>query len=137
MINHTSEPAKCFWKDGRIKDCPIINFHGHMFPHTRLYLPVCMPEDYLKEDDLKRMAQYPDVFPSFKIHGDYSQIPMDDKRHQPYYEYANQKGLLVLAHTWSTSRFNGHDVVENVIKSAACIKAKYYLQTPMDVLKLI
>ena len=40
---------------------------------------------------------------------------MTNRCHQPYWEYANKTRLLVLAHTWGESAFNGSDKVEKIL----------------------
>ena len=68
--------------------------------------------------DLRRVAAHPDVFVGFKFHGDWYETPITDPRHQPYWEYADEHGLLVLCHTWGTSANDGPD-------QAAAILGRY------------
>ena len=158
MMNCNSQLAQRFWKYGRLEDCPVLDFHGHMGPLAGGYLPACSPEDMLKimdranvamlcfcshqatmvpaagtsgdiavvqkyperfkayhsvvsrhldpERDLADMEQYPDVFVGFKFLADYYKVPISDKRHDPYWEYADKHRLLVLVHTWGGSDYN-------------------------------
>jgi len=78
------------------------------FPdRMRAYLPVnaCYP-DQLKAD-LKLIEQHPDVFIGVKFLCDYFQNTLTDDRYRPAWEYADEHQLLVLAHTWGDSKYNG------------------------------
>ncbi len=168
MINSTSQLAQRFWQEGRLSDCPILDFHGHMYDCSGLFLPRRSPEGMLRtmdacntvltlfagheamahpvagvakdieavrryperfrayhpvisrhldpEADLKRMEEHADVFVGFKFHGDGYGVPIADPRHDPYWEYADSHGLLVLAHTWGGSANDGPDEVEKVLR---------------------
>lgn len=48
-MNIDSQLAKRFCKQGRLDDCPIIDFHAHMWGHWGSYMPACEPEDMLKQ----------------------------------------------------------------------------------------
>ena len=43
-INKNSELAQRFWETGRLDDCPIYDFHGHMHEMYGGYLPIDTPE---------------------------------------------------------------------------------------------
>lgn len=57
---------------------------------------------------------YPDVYVGFKFLSDYHQIALTDDRYRPAWELADARGLLVLAHTWGGSQYDGEDVVREV-----------------------
>jgi hypothetical protein len=59
-------------------------------------------------------ALYPDVYVGFKFLPDYHKIALTDERFQPAWEYANERELLILTHTWENSPFDGPDVVRQV-----------------------
>jgi predicted TIM-barrel fold metal-dependent hydrolase len=65
--------------------------------------------------DLKRMDDNPDLFAGFKFHPSWYGVPLSDSRHDPYWEYADGRGLLVLSHTWGGSAVDGPDEVEKVL----------------------
>jgi predicted TIM-barrel fold metal-dependent hydrolase len=65
--------------------------------------------------DLKRMDDNPDLFAGFKFHPSWYGVPLSDSRHDPYWEYADARGLLVLSHTWGGSAVDGPDEVEKVL----------------------
>jgi predicted TIM-barrel fold metal-dependent hydrolase len=67
------------------------------------------------EADLKRMAENPDIFVGFKFHPDSCGVPLSDPRHDPYWEYADSKGLLVLSHTWGGSAQDGPEEVGRIL----------------------
>ena len=48
MICNESALANEYWTKGYVKDCPIIDFHGHMGEFRSLYLPRQSPEDMLR-----------------------------------------------------------------------------------------
>jgi hypothetical protein len=66
--------------------------------------------------DVKLMKTHPDVFIGFKFLCDYYAIPLSDPIHDIYWEYANNNQLLVLAHTWGGSRFDGYEEAEKILK---------------------
>jgi len=176
MINPDSELAQRFWREGRLADCPILDFHAHMHDWSGLFLPHQMPEDMLRtmdacnvamalfcghvslsvpainpagrpaagetkdmeavrrfpdrfrayhvvmsnyldpEADLTRMAENPELFVGFKFHPDTYGVPLSDPRHEPYWRYADERGLLVLSHTWGRSDQDGPEEVEKVLR---------------------
>jgi predicted TIM-barrel fold metal-dependent hydrolase len=61
--------------------------------------------------DLETFEAHRDVYVGFKFLSDYHRIPLSDSRNIPAWEYANERELLVLAHTWSGSPFNGPAIV--------------------------
>jgi predicted TIM-barrel fold metal-dependent hydrolase len=65
--------------------------------------------------DLKRMDENRDVFMGFKFHGDWFGVPITDPSQQPYWEYANEHHMLVLAHTWGKSPNDGPDQVAQIL----------------------
>jgi len=85
------------------------------FPdRLRAYLPVngVYPEQI--ETDLALIDQRPDVFVGIKFLCDYHQVPMTDDRYCPAWELADARKLLVLAHTWSESKYDGPDVIRKI-----------------------
>lgn len=61
--------------------------------------------------DLDAFDDYPDVFVGLKMLADYHQVPLTDDRYRPAWEFANDRELPVLMHTWGGSAFNGADNV--------------------------
>lgn len=168
MMNCHSQLAQRFWEYGRLRECPVLDFHGHMGPFPGGYMPACSPEEMLKimdrcnvimicfcshqammapaigaagdiavvqkyperfkayhavvsrhldpEKDLEEVEKYPDVFVGFKFLADYYKVPLTDKRHQPYWEYADKKGLFVLVHTWGGSIYDGPKEAEKILE---------------------
>ncbi len=71
---------------------------------------------YLDPDaDIRRMEDNPDIFVGFKFHGDWYDVPINDPRHDPYWEYADAHRLLVLCHTWGHSPNDGPEQVAEVL----------------------
>ncbi len=68
------------------------------------------------EADLKRVDENPDLFVGFKYHPSWYQVPLSDPRHTPYWEYANEKRLLVLSHTWGGSAVDGPEEVAKIVE---------------------
>jgi predicted TIM-barrel fold metal-dependent hydrolase len=68
----------------------------------------------LIEADLVTFEEHSDVYVGFKFLSDYHGIALTNERYQPVWEYANQRELLVLAHTWGGSALDGPDVVRQV-----------------------
>ena len=167
MINHQSELAKIFWRQGYAADCPILDMHAHMgrfnggyivhdtaelmlesmsrcralmacfVSHDSLFAPQAgIPKDLAVArqypdkfkayhvvsshhldplNDLQRVTDNQQYYVGFKFHGDSFKVPLSDSRHQPYWEYANQRGSLILCHTWQDSPYNGPDEVEKIV----------------------
>ncbi len=61
----------------------------------------------LIEADLRSFEENRDVFVGFKFLSDYHQIAITDARYSPALEYANERDLLTLMHTWGGSPFDG------------------------------
>jgi predicted TIM-barrel fold metal-dependent hydrolase len=59
-------------------------------------------------------ALIPDVYLGFKFLPDYHGIALTDERYRPAWEYADERELLVLTHTWGGSALDGPDVVREV-----------------------
>ena len=64
--------------------------------------------------DLETFEAHRDVYVGFKFLPDYHRIPLSDRRNKPAWEYANDRELLVLTHTWGGSPFDGPAVVRDV-----------------------
>jgi uncharacterized protein len=173
MISPTSELAQRFWAEPRLADCPILDFHAHMYDAAGLFLPCRSPEamvecmelagtvltcfcgheamgqpslphpspgeakdiaavrkfpDRLRayhavvsrhlsaEADIACVERNPDVFLGWKFHPDWYAVPLSDPRHDPYWEYADARGLLVLSHTWGGSANDGPDEAEKILR---------------------
>lgn len=62
---------------------------------------------YLEQLD-EDLAKYDaiDNFVGFKLLPDYHKYPLTGDAFTPVYEFANERGLLLLSHTWGHSRYN-------------------------------
>lgn len=47
MINIDSRLAQEFWAKGKLSDCPILDFHGHMGDNGGIFLPKKTPEEMI------------------------------------------------------------------------------------------
>lgn len=65
--------------------------------------------------DLEIFQAHADVFVGFKTLPDYFGYPLSHSRYRPYWEFAAEKGLLVLSHTWGGSDKDGPDEAEKVL----------------------
>lgn len=65
---------------------------------------------------------FPDVYIGFKFLSDYHNVKLTDKRYAPAWEYADAHELLVLAHTWGGSDYDGQDIVRKVAKRYPRVK---------------
>jgi len=65
--------------------------------------------------DIREFDRYRDVFVGFKFLAGYHGIPIDDRRYLPAWEFADERGLLILSHTWGGSINDGPDVIRRVI----------------------
>lgn len=64
------------------------------------------------ERDLASYEASRTVYVGFKFLSDYHKKKLTSPENAPAWEYAQQRGLFVLAHTWSGSNFNGAEEVE-------------------------
>lgn len=88
----------------------------HRFPdRLRAYLPVNGNYPEQIESDLELLDEHPDVFVGIKFLCDYHLVPMTDPRHAAAWELADQRKLLVLAHTWGGSEYDGPTVVRQIL----------------------
>ena len=79
----------------------------------KLYHPVVSPL-LNPEEDLRRVAEHGEYI-GFKFLCDYYKVPLSDERHTPYWQYANDHHMPVLAHTWGQSPYNGPAEAEKVL----------------------
>jgi len=66
------------------------------------------------EADLAGFESLSDVFVGLKFLSDYHKVALTDPRYRPAWEFADARGLLVLAHTWGGSPFDGPAQVREV-----------------------
>ena len=59
------------------------------------------------QKDIHSFEQHRDVYVGFKFLADYHLISITDSRYRPAWELADQKGLLILLHTWGGSQYGG------------------------------
>jgi predicted TIM-barrel fold metal-dependent hydrolase len=64
--------------------------------------------------DLSTFDAYRDVYVGLKLLADYHGIAISDTRYRPAWEYANERELLVLTHTWADSDLDGPAVVRQM-----------------------
>ncbi len=65
------------------------------------------------ERDIARYEKF-SGFVGFKFLSDYHKIAITDRRYAPVLEYANERKLPILMHTWGNSNFDGPALVEQV-----------------------
>jgi predicted TIM-barrel fold metal-dependent hydrolase len=65
-------------------------------------------------DDLAAYGDHADVFVGLKFLPDYHGLPLTHKHYRRAWEFANERKLLVLTHTWSGSALDGPGVVDEV-----------------------
>ncbi len=66
--------------------------------------------------DLARLEENKEHYVGLKFLADYYKVPLSDKSHKPYWDYANEQKLLVLSHTWGGSRYNGLEEAEKILR---------------------
>ena len=75
------------------------------------------------EADLATIEELiPEVYVGFKFLPDYHGIALTDERYRPAWEYANERELLVLTHTWGGSKLDGPEVVRQVAERYPRVK---------------
>jgi len=56
MINADSPLAQAFYEKGRLDDCPLLDFHAHMYEVSGMLLPRATPEGMLRTMDAANVA---------------------------------------------------------------------------------
>ncbi|MGQ9629006.1 MAG: amidohydrolase family protein [bacterium] len=85
------------------------------FPdRLRAYCAVNPNYPEILERDLKVYDKYEDIYVGFKFLADYHGVPIDDERYRPAWERADERGLLILTHTWGGSPNDGPKVVRRM-----------------------
>ena len=69
------------------------------------------------ERDRAELENNRDVYIGCKFLASYFQVPLDDPRHKPYWEYLNEHKMPTLMHTWGGDRCNGTENVYNIAKT--------------------
>ena len=64
--------------------------------------------------DLAGFDDNRDVFVGLKILASYHQVCWDDPRYEPAWKFADERGLMVLGHTWSGSQYDGQEMVRRM-----------------------
>jgi len=72
--------------------------------------------------DLETFDEYADVYVGLKFLSDYHGIALTDEAYRPAWEFADERELLVLAHTWGGSRYDGEAVVREVAERYPHVK---------------
>ena len=67
--------------------------------------------------DLETFESYQAYYVGLKFLSDYHGLPLTDEAYRPAWEYANERELLVLAHTWGGSKMDGPAVVRQVAEA--------------------
>ena len=72
--------------------------------------------------DLKAYDSHADVFVGLKMLADYHGRAWDDAAYVSAWEFADERGLLVLGHTWGGSQYNGAEMVRKIAERYHGIK---------------
>jgi uncharacterized protein len=87
----------------------------HQYPdRLRAYCVINPNYPDLAAADLANFEQHKDVFVGFKFLSDYHKVAITDPRYRPALDYASQKRLLVLMHTWGGSPYDGAEQVRQL-----------------------
>ena len=93
------------------------------FPdRLRAYCAINPNYPEIVERDLDSFAGLRDVYVGLKFLSDYHRVPLTDERCCPVWEYADAHGLLVLAHTWRDSPYDGPAQVRAVAERYPRVK---------------
>lgn len=74
------------------------------------------------EADLASFEEHADVFVGFKFLADYHRVSLADTRYRPAWEYANERELLILTHTWGNSPLDGPQVLRQMAERYPRVK---------------
>jgi len=84
--------------DAEMGNKDALTFHAK-YPH--LFFPyVVFKPNYPEDADRTIALADTEKVRQFKIHDDGNDLPYDDKRYYPLYDYANRTGTIILAHTF-------------------------------------
>lgn len=67
--------------------------------------------------DVRDFDRVADVYVGIKLLADYHKVPMTDARYETALRFADERGLLVLAHTWGHSTYDGADICRKVAET--------------------
>lgn len=88
------------------------------FPGRLRAYCVCDPNDpEAMEADLASYEAHEDAYAGLKLHGEMHGVPYSDGRYRPAWEFAERRGLPVLAHTWGGSERTGLGELRTVLES--------------------
>lgn len=76
----------------------------------------------LIERALEHYLSCDDVYAGFKLHPDSHGAPLSDSRYERALRFADDRGLLVLSHTWGRSSFCGAGQVKEIAKKYSRMK---------------
>lgn len=68
------------------------------------------------EKDLAAYDDYSDVYVGIKMLAPYHGVPMSDDRYKSAWEFADERGLLVLMHTWGGCGICGYEPLKKVLE---------------------
>jgi predicted TIM-barrel fold metal-dependent hydrolase len=93
------------------------------FPdRLRAYLWVNPHYPELVQRQLSEYDDYPDVYVGLKLHPDSHEVPLTDERYRRAFEFAEERGLMVLSHTYDGSKFNGAEQVRRAVEKYTNIR---------------
>ena len=84
--------------------------------------PELLDADLAALEAESRPPLIPKVYVGFKFLADYHGIALSDERYRPAWQYADEHELLVLAHTWGGSPFDGPMVVRTMAEAYPRVK---------------
>lgn len=87
------------------------------FPaHFRAYVSVNPHYAEAIERDLAEFDGLRDVYVGLKFLPDYHEVKLTDERYGRAFDFAEERGLIVLSHTYDGSRFNGPREVRAIVQ---------------------
>jgi predicted TIM-barrel fold metal-dependent hydrolase len=104
------------------------------FPQEiRAYMTINPQYPELMRRDLAGFDKKRHIYVGFKLLPDYHRVKLSDRRYQTVFEFAEERGLPVISHTYANSPYNGEAEVEKVVARhsglkfimAHCLKANW------------
>jgi len=93
------------------------------FPgRLRAYCAVNPNYPDIVEAEVAGFDRYRDVYVGFKFLSDYHGIAITDARYEPAWQFADERGLLILLHTWGHSQFDGPEPIRKVAEKYRRVK---------------
>ena len=93
------------------------------FPESfRVYLLINPNYPEIIERDLEAFSNYSDIYVGLKLLPDYHRVPISNIAYKSVWNFAEEKSLIVLVHTWGGSIYDGPEEVRKIAEKYHKVK---------------